>query len=220
MMSSAFDKNTVRAAAKESYLYPQPEGLLRVQDYLFAEACGCRCVLLRWVMEAEHPLDAFTFELSQLDAADECIGTVTVTYHKRDFHGVKTGEVFVPLDGVAVEDGCASVRVQLLEAVSGQYIYRVKGTHVEAGYRSPEYWSHDKHPGREDRLTDKKPLRVNCKRRAQVGLILPVAGLAVVVMVVAMLFPYIRPYLPRPEEETTGTETYSETVMTAPETGE
>ena len=104
MRSSALNQKTARARAKKPYTLPQPEGLLRVQDYLFTEVGGCRCVLLRWVMEADFPVDAFTFELSELDAADECIGTETLTYYQRDFHNVGTGDVFVPLDGVAVEE--------------------------------------------------------------------------------------------------------------------
>ena len=210
MRSSALNQKTARARAKEPYTLPQPEGLLRVQDYLFTEVGGCRCVLLRWVMEADFPVDAFTFELSELDAADECIGTETLTYYQRDFHNVGTGDVFVPLDGVAVEEGCASVAVRLVEVVSGQYVYRVKGTRVEVGYRAPEYWSYDKNPGRGDRLSEEQPLRVKAKRRTRVGFILPAAVLALAVMLVAMVFPYIRPYLPNFEEETaseTGYET-------------
>ena len=197
----------VRPLAKEPYLLPQPEGLLRVKDLLFAEADGVRCVLLRWIMEADFPVDTMIFELSQLDAADECMGTVTLTYGREELSGLRKGDLLTPLAGIPVDSRCAAVRVQVVEVSSGRYIYRVKGTRVEAGYRPPEYWAYDKKPGRSDDLPDKVPLRVASKGRGRARFVRPVAILAVLLMLFLILYPYIRPFIPEPEEETTEAET-------------
>jgi hypothetical protein len=97
--------------------------------------------------------------------------------------------------------------VQILEVVSGRYTYRVKGTRVEAGYRPPEYWVYDKKPGRSDDLSDKIPLRVASKGRGRVRFVRPVAILAVILLLFLILYPYIRPFIPEPEEETAEAET-------------
>lgn len=197
----------VRPLAKEPYLLPQPEGLLRVKDLLFAEADGGRCVLLRWIMEADFPVDAMTFEVSQLDAADECMETVTLAYGREELADLRKGDLLIPSAGIPVDSRCAAVRVQVVEVASGRYIYRVKGTRVEAGYRPPEYWSYDKKPGRSDDLSDKIPLRVASKGRGRARFVRPAAVLAVILLLFLILYPYVRPFIPEPEEETTEAET-------------
>lgn len=193
----------IKPVSKEPYLLPQPEGLVRVLDLLFAETSeGGRCVLLRWILESEFPVDSITFELCQLDAADNCVASDLHTYGREELANLRKGDVFVPSVGYPLDDRCAMVEVKVQEAVSDRYVYRVKGTRVEAGYRAPEYWSYDKKPGREDDLSDKTPLRVTSKGRGRVQLLLPVVILSIVVMLLTILSPYIRPFIPEPEEET------------------
>ena len=207
MMPKDFDWNTHHSSSKEAYLYPQPDGLLRVKDYLFAEGKEGRCVLLRWILEAEFPVDTVRYEVEQLDAAEECCGVTSVVLTLRDFHEARPGDTFIPSEGVAVAAACTSVRVHLREVTSGTYRYRVNGTRVETDYRFPDYWRYEKKPGQRDGLNEDTPLRVRWQRRARVGFVWPAAVLAVLVMVGGVMASYIRPLLPKPEEMVSETET-------------
>ncbi len=186
-----FDANCVRSSAKESYLLPQPEGVVRVQDYLFTEIEGTRCVLLRWVMEADFPVDSFTFVLTESDAAESDLGTTTVTCGRADVASVAKGAVFTPASAIPVGEKCTAVKIQLTEVVSGDYVYTVKGTRVEAGYRAPERWVYDKNPGREDGLSDKRLLRVVPKRRKNARFLWIPAVLTAILLILMILDPYV-----------------------------
>lgn len=211
MINRRQNKIDSRTSAKELYLYPQPEGLLRVKDYLFTETEEGRCVLLRWVMEADFPVDFCTFELWELDAADECIRKTSLSYTRSDLEGLRPGDTFIPADGIPVREGCSSVRVQITAVYAANYVYSVKGTRVEVGYRAPEHWAYDKKPGREDNLAENVPLRVVGKRRTRIRYILPAAILAVLLMTAAALLPYVSAEEGEPSPETeTQTETAAE----------
>ena len=191
MMTRKQNKIDSRTSAKEPYLHPQPEGLMRVKDYLFTETEEGRCLLLRWVMETDFPVDLCSFDLLELDAADECIRKTALSYTRSDLEGLRLGDVFIPIDGILVCEGCSSIRVQITAVYSANYVYSVKGTRVEVGYRAPECWAYDKKPGREDDLTEDIPLRVSGKRRVRMSHILPVAILTVLLMIAAVLLPYV-----------------------------
>ncbi len=190
--------------SKEPYLLPQPEGLVRVLDLLFAEdaAEGGRRVLIRWTLETEFPVDSVTFELCQKDAADNCVVSTMHTFGQEELANLRKGDVFVPTWSYLLDSRCASVEINVQEVVSNHYVYRVKGTRVETGYRAPEYWSYDIKPGREDDLSAKTPLRVTSKGRGRVRFVLPVVILSAVLMLLLILYPYIRPFISEPEEET------------------
>ncbi len=196
-----FDASSSRTSAKESYLLPQPEGVVRVQDYLFTEIQGTRCVLIRWVMEADFRVDSFAFELTELDVAENSLGTTAVTCGRADIGSAAKGTVFVPMEAVPVQEKCTAVKIRLTEVTSGNYVYGIKGTRVEPGYRAPERWTYDKRPGREDGLSDNRPLRVIRKRRSRVRFLWPVA----VVTAILMLLMLLDPYVPRPPKEETST---------------
>jgi hypothetical protein len=197
MKPMKFDTKSPRTSSKESYLLPQPEGVLRVQDYLFAEIGGTRCVLLRWVMEADYPVDSFTFVLTELDASEKPLHTRTLTCGRADVATVAKGAAFVPTDAIPVQEHCTAVQVQLTEVRSGNYAYCITGTRVEVVYRAPEPWAYDKKPGREDRLSDKHPLRVIRKRAVRPRFLWPAAVLTAILMILMLLDPYI----PRPPED-------------------
>ena len=198
---------------KESYAYPQPEGLVTVQDYLFSAVEGTRCVLIRWCKEADFPIDEYTFELQQLDVADQLLESVTVTYKGRDIPAAAKGDSFVPERAVTVLPRCHSIRVQLVELISGNYVYRVKGIRVEVGYRTAEPWQYDVKGGRKEGLSDRIPLRVESKRRYTARACGFIAFLAALALAVVILFPWLfamlKPYAvrlipkPKPEPETT-----------------
>lgn len=178
-------------SVKETYAHPQPEGLMAVQDFLFTNRAGGRYVLLRWVMEAEFPVDRFTIELKQMDPVNECLDTVTVTYQGLDIPPLKQGDLFVPAQGIAVQDKCTDIRVRLIEVVSGDFVYRVKGSRVEVDFCAPEPWVYDPRGGREDRLSDTVSLRVGSKLGGKVRFGWPIAILSALLLILLMVLPYL-----------------------------
>ncbi|MBQ3508386.1 MAG: hypothetical protein IJA91_07555 [Clostridia bacterium] len=193
MMKSMDYEWTSDTPYRKDYLYPQPEGLVSVRDILYTNRDGCRYVLLRWGMDADFQVDRFTFELTQLDFAEECLETVTVTYQGVDIPTVRQRECFVVPRGIALQEKCADIRVRLIELVSGKYIYRVKGMRVEVDYLVPMPWKYDERGGKDVKLSDKIPLRVYSKRRGRVGFRWPVVGLSVVLLILIMLLPVLFP---------------------------
>ena len=187
-----FDNESGVLSTKETYTYPQPEGLVSVQDFLFTSVDGERCVLIRWAMEADFHVDRFTFELKQLDAAGECLGETTVTYEGMDIPPAASGELFVSDLGIPVTSRCSDIRVQLIELISGEFVYRVKGTLVEVDYRPEEAWLYDKRAGRKEKLKDKTSLRVYSKCRVRGKRRWFVTLLAVILLAVVIFFPMIR----------------------------
>lgn len=184
-------ERAAESSFKEVYAHPQPEGLLRVQDFLFAHHEGKRYVLLRWNPEADFKVDRFTFELQQLDPVGECLATETVTYRGMDLSALRPGEPFVPAHGIAVRDKCTDIRVQLTEVVSGEYVYRVKGTRVVVAYDSPTPWQYDPRSGRKEGLSDKVSLCVGSKRHGKVGFGWLMALLSVLLLILVIIFPYL-----------------------------
>ncbi len=178
---------------REDYRYPQPEGLVALRDLLYTNRDGCRYVLLRWGMEADFKVDRFTFELTQLDFAEECLETITVTYQGMDIPSVQRGECFVAPRGIVLREKCADIRVRLVEVVSSNYVYRVKGMRVDVEYLTPVPWEYDERGGRGDKLSDKIPLRVHSKRRGRVGFRWPAVFLSVVLLLLVMLLPILIP---------------------------
>ena len=220
------DKEDGARSVKERYTHPQAEGLVSVQDFLLTTAESGRCVLIRWSMDAEFPVDRFTFLFKELDAAGETLSEATVTYEGLDIPPAECGELFVPEQAIAVSDRCADIHVQLVELVSGNYVYRVKGTRAEVDYRVEDAWLYDKKAGRKEKLKKKITMRVFSKCRVKMKKRWLVTVLTVLLLTVVVFFPMIRlivsPYvkafagmvkdwLSPPEEETVIIETYDET---------
>lgn len=176
------------------YASPQPAGLCAVREYLLTDREGVRVLLLRWVKETEYPIDEMTFDVTMLDALGEELGTMTVTRRGSDIPAAETGHVFTPERGIVVDGGCTDVRVRLTEVRSGCYIYRVENGAVTTDYEAPEPWRYDPRGGEREGLTDTACLRVRSKRAGKVRFLWPAALLTVILLVYALLRPYL-PYL-------------------------
>ncbi len=216
-----FDKEDGARSVKERYVHPQPEGLVSVHDFLLTTTEAGRCVLIRWSMDADFPVDRFTFLFKQMDAAGEVLGEATVTYEGLDIPPAACGELFVSEQALAVSDRCADIHVQLVELISGNYVYRVKGTRAEVDYRVEDAWLYDKKAGRKEKLKKKISMRVFSKCRVKMKKRWLVTVLAVLFLAFVIFFPMIRlivtPYvrilkdaLFPPEEETVAEETVAE----------
>lgn len=186
------------SSAGEAYRYPQPAGLVAVKDYLFAHTEEGHCLLLRWVMEADFPVESFTFTVEQLDAVGDPVGQATVTCAGEDIPSVKRGECFTPERGIAVHERCSAVRIHLSEVVSEGYVYRVKGTQVEMDYRPDTPWRYEANGGAEDGLSDTVSLSLHSKLRdrgSRVRFLWPLALLSFLLILLIIL----APALPRGE---------------------
>ena len=208
-------------SVKERYVHPQPEGLVSVQDFLLTSTDDGRCALIRWSMDAEFPVDRFTFLFKELDAGGEVLKEETVTYEGLDIPPAACGELFVTERAIAVSERCADIMVQLIELHSGNYVYRVKGTRAEVDYRVEDAWLYDKKAGRKEKLNKKISLRVFSKCRVKIKTRWLVTVLTVLLLAFVIFFPMIRlivtPYVRAlkeaifpPEEETVAEETVAE----------
>ncbi len=222
-MMKQFDLYTDDSArsVKERYVHPQPEGLVSVQDFLLTGTDDGRCVLIRWSMDAEFPVDRFTFLFKELDAGGAVLREETVTYEGLDIPPAACGELFVTERAIAVSERCADIMVQLIELNSGNYVYRVRGTRAEVDYRVEDAWQYDKKAGRKEKLNKKISLRVFSKCRVKIKSRWLVTVLAVLLLAFVIFFPMIRlivtPYIQAlkeaifpPEEETVAEETVAE----------
>lgn len=185
---------TKDTAVRGLYAHPQPAGLCAVREYLLADMEEGRILLLRWVKETEYPIDEMTFEVTMLDAVGGELGTVTVTHRGDDIPSVETGHVFTPERGIPVDGGCTDVRVRLSEVRSDSYVYRIENGAVTVDYEAPESWRYAPRAGEREGLTDAAPLRVRSKRAGKVRFLWPAALLAVILLIYAVVRPYL-PYL-------------------------
>ncbi len=174
------------------YPYRQPTGTVRVQDYLLTELNGRWCLLLRWVKEADMPLDGLTFELSELDAAGAVLATRRVAWVDFDLPETEVGRPFLPEQGIAVSEQCRSVRIQLSEVVSGAYVYRYRpGRPMTVAYRGEEPWVYDGRAGEKEGLSDTVDQQVCTKLGRRVRFTRLLALLTVLLLLLVILFPYL-----------------------------
>lgn len=199
------------------YGYPQPTGLVAVREYLFTEAEGERVVLLRWAVEADFPVDRFRFCLEQLDGAGECLGSVTVTCGGKEPDGAGRGSLLTPSDGIAVDRKCEDIRVKLLEVVSGQYVYRPRGSGADMSFEPPLPWKYDEWGGGQEGLSDRVCLRTESMKSRGVGGVgagyRAIGALAVLLsllltawMILSPYFDYLKEYEARREPSSRYTE--------------
>ena len=181
-MKDCLPYNDAREAS--AYEYPQPDGPVRLREYLLTEGMTERYLLFRWEMVGEYPVDGFDYRLEQLDglgralAVSEhtCFGAVSVP----------AGETFVPDEGIVVRSDCVDVRVQITRICSGGYVYRPSGNGYAVDFEGETPWIYDKKSRRKDRLQEEIPLRVTSKRGIH-GRFLWVGAVASVVALIAVL---------------------------------
>ena len=179
------------ASRREPYLYPQPEGLVAVKDYLFARVDGQACLLLRWTLETDLPVDRVTFAVRQLDPAGDVLDTVTVTYEGDDLPRAPRGTCFAPGWGISVHERCTDLRVILLETVSEGYVYRRRGERMVPDYIPEEPWVYGETDGEKEGLSELSPLRLCSKRRSAPRFPWPIALGAFLLTLLVILLPVI-----------------------------
>lgn len=182
----------VPAGDRIPYTAPQPSGLMTVREYRFVASGDQRCLLIRWVKEADFSVDSFTFELTLLDAVGGCTGNRRITYRASDLPAAEVGVPFTMDSGIPVDEDCAGIHIRLLEVVSGSYIYRVQADRtVTVDYEAEEPWAYDGHAGEAEGLSDTITLRVVSKKAKPVRFLWLVALAALLLL----MWAYVRPYL-------------------------
>lgn len=177
------------ASRRELYLYPQPDSLVAVKDYLFARVDGQACLLLRWTLETDLPVDRVTFAVRELDPAGELLDTVTVTYEGKDIPQGSRGTCFAPDRGIAVHERCTDLRVILLEVSSAGYVYRRQGERMVMDYVPEEPWVYRETDGEAEGLSDDAPLHLTSKRQGGPRLLWPIALAAFLLTLLVILLP-------------------------------
>lgn len=177
------------ASAREPYLLPQPEGLVSLRDFLFTTAEGQRCVLLRWNLDAEFPVEAFTVKIEELDPVGEVLETVTVVYRGEDIPDIRRGESFTPERGVAVHGRCTDIRICLTELRSEGYVYTVSKGRIVQDFCPEEKWLYREQGGSEDGLSDEISLRVISKAGLRPRHLWPAALLSLLLLILFIIYP-------------------------------
>lgn len=174
------------------YTHPQPTGLLSLREYLFVTVGDTRCVLLRWVREADFPVNSVTVEITQTDGLGTRLGSTRVTYGENDLPPHRVGELFTPSGAIPVDPACTEVRVRLCRVESGDYLYRVRrDLSVTVDYGAEEPWAYDDRAGESEGLSDTTPLRVISKAQRRVPLRALVTLGGLVALLVALFWPYL-----------------------------
>ena len=191
MMKDTDMPNTPRpeASRREPYLHPQPDGLVSVKDYLFARVDGQACLLLRWVLETDLPVDRVTFAVRELDPAGELLDTVTVTYEGEDIPRAPRGTCFAPERGIEVHERCTDLRVILLEVSSEGYLYTFRGRRTVTDYLPEEPWAYGETDGEAEGLSDTVPLRLSSALQSHPRFLWPVALVAFLATLLVILLP-------------------------------
>ena len=171
------------------YPHPQPEGLVAVREYRIADGGGTPCLLLKWALEADLPVDRFLFAVEELDAVGDLLETLTVTCEGTDIPPVHPGECFVPPRGILLREACTDIRVRLLEVESAGYLYRVRDGRVTVDYRGEEPWTYEDEGGASEGLSSRVSLRVRSKLSRRARFLWPVALLTFLLILLAILAP-------------------------------
>lgn len=192
-MSSRTDQSRLeellRSMKGVPYTRPQPEGLVAVREYCIADGGGTPCLLLKWALEADFPVDRFLFAVEELDAAGDLLETLTVTCEGTDIPPVTRGECFVPPRGILLRDACADIRVRLLEVESAGYLYLIREGRVTVDYLADEPWIYEEEGGASEGLSPRVSLRVRSKLRRRVRFLWPAALLTFLLILWGILAP-------------------------------
>lgn len=194
------------AAIHSLYAHPQPAGLCTLREYLLCDPLAEplaeplarhlpegqqeRLLFLRFVKEADFPVDSMTFDITMLDAMGYEMGRTTVVLRDSDIPQVETGHTFTPDLGIPVACGCVDIRIRMREVTSGAYAYRVEGHTVTIDYLPPEPWRYDPRAGEEEKLTEAKGVRVRSKRSGKVRHLWPVALFTLLLLVYIIAKPF------------------------------
>lgn len=116
---------------KGLYNHPKISGFLSVGQFIFTHKEGKKCLLLRFVNEAEFRIDGVEFTVIQLDLYGKKIGRTKIKY--TDIN-VAPDSTFAPERGIIVSEKCVDFYVQMRSVSSRSYRYVFKNGEVASCY--------------------------------------------------------------------------------------
>ena len=116
---------------KGVYDHYQLSGYLTVKQYMIVEQDGKRCLLLRFENEMSKTISAFAFDVKQLDAAGNEIGTIKLQYSDLQITG---GFLYCPEKGIVIEKNCVDFVIRMRYVICGRIKYRFRKGRATAHY--------------------------------------------------------------------------------------
>ena len=117
--------------SKGIYQYPQIDGFLKVEHYIFLRQKGQKCLILRLKNESEFTIDGLKVNVIQIDEKNNVIKETT--YQIPVFYAT-AGNNFNISDGFAVDDKCVDFKIEFISVHSGNYTYSVHNGKVITSY--------------------------------------------------------------------------------------
>lgn len=168
---------------KGVYSHPQIGGYLSVKQFMVVEESGKRCLLLRFINESEHQINAVEFLLKQLDSNGKEIGNVRIKYSDL---AIDPDRMYVASNGIVIDDACVDFVVQMISLVSENYKYKFHNGQVTIHYDNRGYA--DKREVLRDKSYGVSKADVKRKTASSVWCYRLIALLSIVSVIVTMVY--------------------------------
>jgi hypothetical protein len=134
-----------------------------------------KCLLIRFANDMDFSVNAMDLVISQLDSTGAVIKKTPVSYKGLSF---LPGAVFVPDEGIAVDESCVNFKLQFATVISGNYKYFVKNGKISVVYLGEEEELPDFH-----HKTAVQGFTVTPVKRGKAGLAIFLAVLALLTVI-------------------------------------
>ena len=129
-------KEKQHVISKGPYTYPQINKFLTVKQYIFYRKEGQKCLLLKFMNDAEFFINEFRFKLIQLNSEGKTICSQNVLFEEVS---VPSGTAFTPTSRIVVDEKCSDFKIVFDYVDSGEFRYRIKRGKIVTFYKEPKY---------------------------------------------------------------------------------
>ena len=161
--------------SKGIYQYSQIDRFISVKNYMLIRCENRKCLMIRFSNDADFTVNAMDLVISQLDSTGAVIEKTPVSYKGLSF---SPGTVFVPDEGIVVDESCVNFKLQFVTVISGNYKYFVKNGKISVVYEKEEEELPDFH-----HKTAVQGLTVTPVKRGKTGLAIFLAILALLTVI-------------------------------------
>ena len=117
--------------SKGYYKHAQISGFVTVKNYIYVKRKGKKCLLLRFLNEADFEIEGLDFTVIQLDASGNVLGESRLRKEKLRFI---SGGYYTCHDAIVMREGCHDFKVIVNEAIAQDFRYCVRDGEVTAYY--------------------------------------------------------------------------------------
>ena len=121
--------------SKGFYQYSQVNNYITVKNYMFLREKGKKCLLIRFVNDADFTVDSMEYVVVQFGSGGQTIDTTRVVCEKMN---LAPGAMYASNDSIVVDDYCTDFKIVFSFARSGNYVYTVRDGRVVADYVLPQ----------------------------------------------------------------------------------